>query len=145
MAAGRAVQVHIWGWDELQRRIRQHPEAMRASDPEYGASTNELLELGCETVEVARETTAELAAARTDQRPMANDVQQILALVRGADAGSGAARDKVFDQQVDALRDLLNRGRPKSIVSSRPSADSSREQSFLKREQDLERDQRDHR
>lgn len=111
LASGRAVQVHIWGWDELQRRIRQHPEALRAFDPEYSASMDELLELGRETVDFVRETTAELASARTDQRLMANDVQQILALVKATDGGSGAALDKVFDQQIDGLRDLLNRGR----------------------------------
>ena len=109
---GRAVQIQIWGWDELQRRIRLYPEAVRAFDPEYSASTDELLGLGRENVQVARETTAELAAARADQHVMAGNVEQILAMVRSADTGSGAALDKVFDQQIDLFRDLLNQGRP---------------------------------
>ncbi|KQR85273.1 tetratricopeptide repeat protein [Sphingomonas sp. Leaf343] len=109
---GRAVQVHIWGWDELQRRIRLYPDAVRAFDPEYSASTDELLELGRENVEGGRETAAELAAARADQQVMAANVEQILAIVRSADTGSGAALDKIFDQQIDSFRDLLNQGRP---------------------------------
>lgn len=109
---GRAVLVHIWGWDELQRRIRLYPDAVRAFDPEYSASTDELLELGRENVEGGRETAAELAAARADQQVMAGNVEQILAIVRSADTGSGATLDKVFDQQIDSFRDLLNQGRP---------------------------------
>ncbi len=109
---GRAVQVQIWGWDELQRRIRLYPDAVRAFDPEYSASTDELLELGRENVEVGRETAAEFAAVRVDQQVMAANVEQMLAIVRSGDTESRAALDKIFDQQIDSFRDLLNQGRP---------------------------------
>ncbi len=113
---GRAVQVHIWGWDELQRRIRLYADAVRAFDPEYSASTDELIELGRKNLEAGGERAAEFAAMRADQQVMSGNVEQILAIVRSVDRGSGAALDRVFDQQIDSFRDLLNRGRPETAA-----------------------------
>ncbi|ODS94670.1 MAG: hypothetical protein ABS49_11620 [Erythrobacter sp. SCN 62-14] len=93
---GRAVQVHIWGLDKLQRRIRLYADAVRAFDPDYSASTDELIELGRENLEVGRETAAEFAAVRAGQQVMAGNVEQILAIVRSVDRGSGAALDRVI-------------------------------------------------
>ncbi len=109
---GRAVQIHVWGWNELQRRIRQFPDAIQAFDPEFSATAEELLRFGHESVEIGRKTATELAAVRSEQQVVAGGVEQILALMRSADTGSGALLDKVFDQQIDSFRDLLNRGRP---------------------------------
>lgn len=113
---GRTVQIQLWGWNELQRRIRQFPEAMRAFDPEYNASTDELLELGQEGLEVGRRSAAELTAIRSDQEVIASGMQEMLTLLRSPDTGGGAALDRVYDEQIDALRDLLNRGRPNTAA-----------------------------
>ena len=129
---GRAVQIHIWGWDELQRRIRQYTDAVRAFDPEYSASTDELLALGRENFEVARETAAELAASRSDQQVMSGNVEQILALMRSADTGSGAALDKVFDQQ--GRRTDHQSGQPTGhAVAHDPGGDDLAESDFFNR------------
>jgi Tfp pilus assembly protein PilF len=37
-------------------------------------------------------------------------------VVQSEDGGSGAALDKVFDQQIDTFRDLLNTGRPNTAA-----------------------------
>lgn len=108
---GRAVQIQVWGWDELQRRIQMFPDAVNAFDPDYSASTADILAVGREGFEVGRAAAGELTAMRSDQEVIASGLQEMLSLLPAPDAGVGAAIDRVFDQQVDALRDLLNRGR----------------------------------
>ncbi|MBT0667414.1 hypothetical protein HT136_03415 [Novosphingobium profundi] len=114
---GRSVEIHIWGWNELQRRIRQYPQALHAFDPEYSASTDELLGLGRAGLNLGQDVMSEVSAARSDQQVMASDVQQILAIVRGVDMEPSPAMDKVLDQQIDSFRDLLNRGRPDTAAT----------------------------
>ena len=102
---GRDVQIRIWGWNELQRRIREDVKALRAFDPTYSPMAEEQLKVGLETqaaVGVLLENTStigvELAGFRKE-KDRARD-----------------ALEAQLDDRVDALRDLINAGQPRTAL-----------------------------
>lgn len=106
---GRKVQIAIWGWTEMQRRIRTFSEALQAFDPEYSASTNQLLAYGRESLVVGHRL-----EGRTDH--MFEMVRALYDKNIVADPGTGPAVEKLLDEQVDEYRHLLNSGKPSTAL-----------------------------
>ncbi|WP_375404238.1 hypothetical protein [uncultured Sphingomonas sp.] len=116
LAVGRKVDIQIWGWDELQRRIRRDRDALNAFDPDHSASTNELLSLGARTLETGREGVAAIAVVVDRTADLSAQLTSVAALISGGDPGGRLAIDRLMNEQVDRIRDLLNEGKPRTAL-----------------------------
>jgi cellulose synthase operon protein C len=111
---GRDVVIQIWGWDTLTIKINASAAALRAFDPDHSASTGEILRQGAVTIDLQFEQIS-------GQREMMDTINAIELLTRQMvapiDTASDAAVDAVLDKQIDGIRDLINKGRPKSALT----------------------------
>ena len=111
---GRDVVIQIWGWDTLTVQINASAAALRAFDPNYSASTDEILRQGAVTIDLAFEQ-------KSGQREMMDVINAIdlrtRQMVGPIDTAADAAVDAVLDKQLDGIRDLINKGRPKSALT----------------------------
>lgn len=112
----RTVNIQIWGWDTLQAFIRRYPDALRAFDPDYSASTAELLDIAAANLDVARTSTAKLADVESQSAATYVKIAEMHALIVTGDTIDRGEIDRIFDEQVDAFRDLLNSGKPKTAL-----------------------------
>lgn len=117
LALGRKVDVQIWGWDEMQRRIRLDPAALAAFDPDYSASTRDLLALGAATAESGREGIAAIGVVTDRTGTIMRQMETMIALVSSGDRAGGAIVERLLNEQVDQARDLLNAGRPRTATT----------------------------
>lgn len=117
---GRVIDIQIWGWDTLQPRIRRNPDALRAFDPDYSASTNRLTELG---EEIAQSQASLIEQSATISAGL-GDVQVTLREIM-VDTERSAAFDAHLDAQVDEYRDLMNNGKPRTALALLEKLDAS--------------------
>ncbi len=108
---GRTIDIQVWGWDTLQEKIRADPRALRAFDPDYSASTAQLLALGNESLEIEHRI-----LARTDQIQESIDLMRSSAAFGPVDTARSAAIEVHLDKQIDDYRDLMNAGKPKTAL-----------------------------
>ena len=109
-AAGRIIDIQVWGWDTLQDKIREDARALAAFDPNYSASTDRLVALGTETLE-----------AQTHIRSQNDSVLQKLEVISASITlvpldTARSAFDQHLDLQVDQYRDLMNAGKPRTAL-----------------------------
>lgn len=116
LALGRRVDVQIWGWDELQRRIRLNQAALDAFDPDYSASTSALRALGQANLETGRETVTAIGEVAGQTSQLVAGVAEIRALLINGDSDSRLAVDAALNAQVDQIRDLLNSGKARTAL-----------------------------
>lgn len=111
---GRSVNVQIWGWDTLTGHILGSPAALKAFDPDRSASTTEILRQGAISIDLHGEQIdrqQEMMTAITSIEVMTRQ------LVMPVDAATESAVDAVLGKQIDGIRDLLNKGRPRSALT----------------------------
>lgn len=110
--------VAVWGWEELQRRVAEHPRALLTFHPDASPFTDEVrAELRAIRVE-QRDSTEELAKKvdlllqRTDTTGRGQIGQSTL------DQSSEVAEavDKALHRQIDQYRDLLKRGQARTAL-----------------------------
>lgn len=107
---GRTVDVQVWGWDTLQEKIRTDPRALAAFDPDYSASTAQLIALGNETV-------TGQAALRAQNEQVLQRLEFIhTSVTTGPIDTARSAFDQHLDAQVDLYRDMLNAGKPRTAL-----------------------------
>ena len=107
---GRAIDIQVWGWDNMQERIRADARALAAFDPDYSSSTNRLLELGDETL-------SKQAALHAQGETQLQHLEVIRASLEAGPLDT--ARDAInqhLDAQVDQYRDLMNEGKPRTAL-----------------------------
>ncbi|MCB1884573.1 MAG: hypothetical protein KDG89_11365 [Geminicoccaceae bacterium] len=101
-AAGPDMEVHVWGWGELQGRIALYPEALRAFHPDVTPFTDELRAGQDRTYE-------EVAALRAETRVGFKAVLD-----------EGRARDETVERnlrrEIDDYRDLLRAGKARTAL-----------------------------
>ena len=102
---GRDVQIRIWGWNELQRRIKEDLKALRAFDPTYGPHAEEQLK-----VALATQATVGVILERT------STIGVELAGLREETDRARDALESQLDDRVDGLRDLINAGQPRTAL-----------------------------
>lgn len=107
---GRTVDIQVWGWDTLQEKIRADPRALAVFDPDYSASTTQLIALGSETI------TAQ-AALRAQNEQVLQRLEVIhTSITTGPIDTARSAFDQHLDAQVDQYRDMLNAGKPRTAL-----------------------------
>lgn len=117
LALKRRVDIQIWGWDEMQRRIRRDPGALNAFDPDYSASTATLIDTTAQILEIGRESLTEISGVSDQTAQILQIVSSIAATSVGSDPGGRLAVDAVLNAQIDQIRDLLNQGRPRTALT----------------------------
>lgn len=118
-ALGRSVEIQIWGWDNLQEHIRDHVAALKAFDPHYSATTELLIDLGQESVVLARQSNLGIEEIKASVSALS------VQLSHPADAAGTASVDAIFNAQLDGIRELLNTGRPRSALGLLEALESS--------------------
>ncbi len=111
---GRNVNVQIWGWDTLTGHILGSPAALNAFDPDRSASTNEILRQGAMSIDLHGEQIERQQEMLTTLTAIEVRTRQMVVPV---DTFTDAAVDVVLGRQIDGIRDLLNKGRPKSALT----------------------------
>jgi cellulose synthase operon protein C len=116
LALGRRVDVQIWGWDELQRRIRLNQAALDAFDPDYSASTSALRALGQANLETGREAVTAIGDVGNQTSQLVARVAEMHAILINGDSDSRLGIDTALNAQVDQIRDLLNSGKARTAL-----------------------------
>lgn len=116
---GRTVDIQIWGWDNLQEKIRNDPKALAAFDPDYSASTKRLLEFGSETLLGQAEI-----RAQNDQTQQRLEVI-LTTITTGPIDTARTAFDQHLDAQIDLYRDMLNAGKPRTALELLQALDNT--------------------
>ena len=110
---GRDFRVVVWGWDTLQAKILQHPEALNAFMP-GGSAARQLLEGQDRIEEHVTITNAQIGRLGEDF----TEFKVLLTRAIGAADTDAQGSDQRFtthlDQQIDSFRDLLTKGKPQT-------------------------------
>ena len=106
---GRAIDIQIFGWETLQQKIRGDQKARDAFDPGHSPSTDTLLLVTAESLDVGRKV--------SDQSDLILEkIVQLTATVAPLDTARGSAFEVHLDRQIDGLRDLVYDGKPKTAL-----------------------------
>lgn len=116
-ALGRMIDIQIWGWDELQRRIRGDRVALNAFDPDHSASTAQLIAITTETRDTGDANRATISGLADQSAQILQAVGSLAATFAGSDSASRLAVDAVLNAQIDQIRDLLNSGKPRTALT----------------------------
>lgn len=108
---GRVIDIQVWGWDTLQEKIRADPRALQAFDPDYSASTNELIALGSEVAD-----TTTLILAQGERALEGIDAIRASISIGPIDTERSIPLEEHLDAQVDDYRDLMQAGKPRTAL-----------------------------
>lgn len=111
---GRNVNVQIWGWDTITGHILGSPAALNAFDPDRSASTTEILRQGAMSIDLHGEQIERQQEMMTALTAIEVRTRQMVVPV---DTSTDAAVDAILGRQIDGIRDLLNKGRPRSALT----------------------------
>lgn len=110
--AGHAMTVAVWGWEEIEARIAEHPRALRAFHPDSTPFTDEIL-----SGQTKIETKVDILSAKIDTlpeqfyaryAPLGNTVRSSLKEQSELDAH--------LHTEIDGYRDLMTRGKSKTSL-----------------------------
>lgn len=104
------MRVDVWGWETLQERINEHPDARRAFDPSYSPYISDL------SAEL-RADSQNRRSAEAKQYDLLVGIQAQLAALAPVDADATTAVrlavEAGLDARIDDLRDIGNDGQPR--------------------------------
>lgn len=110
---GRSVEFYVWGWQRICDEIVDHPDLIRAFDPDYGI--------------YSREHSAKIDDVLIGQERAAVQMNTVTEMVRKVvlhvapgtfdDTVSGSKIDEVLDRQIDGYRTLFQDGLPRTAKS----------------------------
>jgi len=107
---GRKIDIQVWGWETLQRHIRNDLNALKAFDPGQSAATDALLDIGTETL-------GAVEAVRHQVERQDDRFEEIrLLITANYDTSRGGSLEAHQDRQIDQYRDLLNAGKPRTAL-----------------------------
>ena len=105
---GRSVPFSVWGWGRICDELIDHPDLIKAFDPDYGIYSRQHSEQIESVLGVLERHSVQLDSLLAGARKAGGVV-----MLGGVDDVSGATEvDRVLDQQVDGYRSILNAGRP---------------------------------
>lgn len=105
-AAGRNIDIQIWGWNTLQDRIAEDQKALDAFDPGHSPMAQKLADIGEEQIAQSARTHTKL-----DQSLSVQHQSHVLLQGIAADTAKGKQLLTHWDAQIDTYRDMLNEGR----------------------------------
>lgn len=112
-AAGREIEIHIWGWGTLEENIADDPEARKAFDPSFTPFADQL---SGQVAQVLAFQTSNAASTESQLTQIASTLGELVARATSplavADDTHRLALEKALDDQVDDLRQILTDGDP---------------------------------
>ncbi|QWG12421.1 hypothetical protein KMZ29_22370 [Bradyrhizobium sediminis] len=115
---GRNLSIQVWGWGRIQDEINRFQEVVRAFHPDKQPFSDQIRDEVRETNRLVAEGNAlsESGIAQIKQTLAQLMVAQRPPLTTEA-AGSSDAFDKELHSQIDAYRDLLRKGQPRTALT----------------------------
>ncbi|QND19257.1 hypothetical protein HB774_02700 [Rhizobium leguminosarum bv. viciae] len=105
---GRSVPFHVWGWGRICDELVDHPNLIKAFDPDYGIYSRQHSEKIESVLDVLERHSVQLDSLVAGARKYGGVV-----MLGSVDDVSGPSEvDKVLDQQIDGYRSILQAGRP---------------------------------
>jgi cellulose synthase operon protein C len=112
--AGRQINISVWGWETLEQRISEHPDALNAFDPTFGPHAKRHTEVLTKVVEGQSDLSGQLVK-------LTNRITEDSALVAASVPGDSTeiknALEAALDAEIDGYRDAINDGRPKTALT----------------------------
>lgn len=115
---GRNLSIQVWGWGRVQDEINRFPEVLRAFHPDKQPFSDQIRDEVRETNRLVAEGNALSASGIAE-------IKQTLAQMMAAErpplsteaTGASDALDKELHSQIDAYRDLLREGQPRTALT----------------------------
>jgi tetratricopeptide (TPR) repeat protein len=110
--SGRSVPFSVWGWGRICDELVDHPDLIKAFDPDYGIYSRQHDEKIESVIGMLERHTVQLNSL------VAGTWNGGVVMFGSADDASGASEvDKILDQRIDANRTILDGGRPTTALS----------------------------
>ncbi|NCC04365.1 MAG: tetratricopeptide repeat protein [Proteobacteria bacterium] len=111
--AGSEITVEVWGWDTLEQRINEHPEALKAFHPDSFPYSEEIIKNQDSISRVMEIQHVESMGG------MSRLTNQLDAIQRSLDNASGQTGmlDQQIHGEIDNYRDLLREDKPKTALN----------------------------
>lgn len=97
---GRPLTVCVWGWETIEEKISEYPEAISAFHPDRSPYSNQIIKVTSDTLTVMQSVHLE--------------VQSQTKMMQASSDNNSASReiiDKVLHEEIDGYRDFLRDGR----------------------------------
>lgn len=111
--AGHPMTVAVWGWEEIEARIAEHPPALRAFHPDSTPFTDEIL-----FSQAKIETKVDTVSSKIDTLP--DQILTAVYVALGNTIGSSAKEQSELEAQlhreIDNYRDLIVSGQSKTSM-----------------------------
>ncbi|NKL05603.1 hypothetical protein GFL39_11665 [Rhizobium leguminosarum bv. viciae] len=105
---GRSVPFSVWGWGRICDELIDHPDLIKAFDPDYGIYSRQHSEKIDSVLDVLERQSVQIDSLLAGARKAGGVV-----MLGGVDDVAGTSEvDKILDQQVDGYRSILHGGRP---------------------------------
>lgn len=118
-ADGRELSISVWGWGRVQQEINRFGEVIKAFHPDASPFTDLQLEAAAQARQDSAQIKEMLAAAADERKALYRLVESRLppTQIGSTDlAAPGDAVDKVLNDQIDSLRDLIREHRPRTAL-----------------------------
>jgi len=123
-AAGRDLSISVWGWERVQQEINRFREVLKAFHPDATPFTDLQLDAAAQTrqdsAQIKEILAAQGASSKAFEERLFKLVESRLPPTQISSVDPPIARDpvdKVLNDQIDALRDLIRAQRPKTALS----------------------------
>jgi len=111
--AGTPMRVLIWGWNTLEERITQNAAARNVFDPSSNPLSEDILS---DTRTILLEQSYLRSELLGEFHSLSCRIDSVLSLAPGDGTVAGTTFDAHLDAEIDALRDLSNRGKPQTAL-----------------------------
>jgi predicted Zn-dependent protease len=107
---GIEMRVSVWGWDEMQTRIRQYPDAVKAFDPTFDPYIDDKIDKLEEKLERTLKQHTELLTT------VNAGIQAALPQATSDSTTTQDVLEKELNKEIDNYRDLINAGKANSAL-----------------------------
>jgi tetratricopeptide (TPR) repeat protein len=122
-AAGRDLSISVWGWERVQQEINRYGEVIKAFHPDATPFTDLQLEAAAQTRQDSAQIKEMLASEAAERRASEERILKLFesrlspAQIVNTDAPTRSSPvDKVLNDQIDNLRDLIRNDRPRTAL-----------------------------
>jgi cellulose synthase operon protein C len=111
--AGRQINISVWGWETLEQRISEHPDALDAFDPTFGPHAKRQSEL---LTKIGTEQITIIGHLVTIQNRITAG-SSLVATNPGDMTEANNALEAALDAEIDGYRDTINNGKPTTALN----------------------------
>ncbi|MGC1861040.1 MAG: hypothetical protein WA733_07930 [Methylocystis sp.] len=116
-AKGRTLPIYVWGWNTLEERISENAEARKAFDPDYGAFSDQILEVVSKVTIAQEEFKLDIGGGFSEMRATLARVEKALVFPPGDATNAVNALEAHLDADIDTFREMAISGKPKTALT----------------------------